>query len=108
MGKWTDTDGSELMGRVFGDNFLPIVLSRKRDGDARRWDSVAGYPFGLAAIPGLKFLDVDHGVFYSSNMERLDSHLGRAFTARMLELHFAKVAIGAMSNLINNYAYQDS
>merc|ERR1712150_213364 len=92
--KWTDPEGSELMGRIFEDRLLPLVLSR---GKPRRWDSAAEFPPGFAPMPGITLVDTDTGVFFD-NVVLGDASISMDALSRMKELHFAKGALQAMKS----------
>lgn len=96
--RWTDAVGSALVARFLGPRLLPFVMSRQTAGSQRHWDSVAGFPAGLAPMPNIVLLDVDSGSLVPSTVEasfNRESPLGAEFAFRALELHFAKGAIKA-------------
>lgn len=96
--RWTDAEGSALVAKTLGCKLLPFVMSRQAPGAARHWDSVAGFPSGLAPMPRIVLMDADSGSLLPSSDEvtfSRESTLGPEFALRAMELHFAKVAIKA-------------
>eukprot|EP00928_Gymnodinium_smaydae_P061902 TRINITY_DN45872_c0_g1_i1.p1 TRINITY_DN45872_c0_g1~~TRINITY_DN45872_c0_g1_i1.p1 ORF type:complete len:416 (+),score=75.80 TRINITY_DN45872_c0_g1_i1:62-1309(+) len=91
--KWTDAEGSALVGEVLGDRILTMVLSKD---NPRRWDSAIEYPSGFAPMPHVHLLDSDTGVFYD-NVD-LPEQMCYDYNAasRMCELHFADNVIPAV------------
>lgn len=92
--KWTDANGRRIAEQVLGERLLPLVLSA-RTGTHRRWDSVPEFPPGLSPMSGSLLLDVNSGEFFS-NLVLGDARANFNFCFRLMELHFAKAAIGAM------------
>jgi hypothetical protein len=92
--KWTDADGSALVEQAFGPRLTSFVLAREG-----RWDSVAGFPRGLAPMQRLLLLDADDGSLSwreaSATFPGNSSPFDPVAWSRAFELHFAPAAIKA-------------
>eukprot|EP00440_Ansanella_granifera_P062982 gb/GFBE01068295.1/.p1 GENE.gb/GFBE01068295.1/~~gb/GFBE01068295.1/.p1 ORF type:complete len:377 (+),score=68.19 gb/GFBE01068295.1/:1-1131(+) len=99
--KWTDALGSELVRGSLGTRLLPFLMARQG-----RWDSVAGFPSGLAPLQQLVLLDADSGALHSretsASFPGTSNPMNPQDWRRALELHFAAGAIKAMKQAMVN------